>query len=48
MGSSSIGDFIALIIAAGVGAVLYFVLIYIMGVEEFQWFMGLVKKRFFK
>lgn len=48
MGSSSIGDFIALIIAAGVGALLYFVLIYIMGVEEFQWFMGLVKKRFFK
>jgi len=48
MGSSNIGDFTALVIAAGTGALLYFALIYIMKVEEFQWFVGLAKKRLFK
>jgi len=48
MGSSNIGDFFALIIAAGTGALLYFALIYMMRVEEFQWFVGLVKQKLFK
>lgn len=48
IGNSNIGDFIALVTAASTGALLYFALIYMMRVEEFQWFVRLVKKRLFK
>ena len=48
MGNTNIGDLIALLISAGIGALIYFILIYIMKVEEFQWFVGLVKKQVFK
>ncbi|NLM45013.1 MAG: murein biosynthesis integral membrane protein MurJ [Clostridiales bacterium] len=48
MGHSKIGDLLALLISAGTGALLYFAFIYIMKVEEFQWLVGLIKKKVFK
>jgi len=48
IGNSYIGSLAVLIISAGTGALLYFILIYIMKIEEFQWFVELVKKKVFR
>ncbi len=43
IGDTNMGDLVALLISAGTGALLYFALVYIMKVEEFQWLVGLIK-----
>src|SRR5699024_2627196 len=51
LGSGKMRELLSLLISAGIGALIYFILIYIMRIEEVDWAINLVKvkvKRIFK
>ena len=46
LGSGTLAELITLLISAGIGALTYFILIYLFKIEEVDWVIGIIKDKY--